>query len=128
MNAVSPNIDPLRYHGQIVVGTIAIAKRNTFVCERGEIGVCYEIYPRNERIEGDLVRPGEGYSFIFEHGRYDGFSSADVDGILLITTDVDAGSANYQFTNVRDLIDAWRKNVFTFRRAAAHGALTKSFA
>ena len=61
---------------KIQVGTIAIATRASGVCDVGETGVCYEVY----ELAG---RPG--YSFIFERGRYDGFSLEDVEMFLHVT-------------------------------------------
>lgn len=60
---------------KIQVGTIAIATRASGVCDVGETGVCYEVY----ELAG---RPG--YSFIFERGRYDGFSLSRSKFVLAI--------------------------------------------
>jgi len=73
------------------VGSFVIAKRETAICAVGERGVCYEVY----ELAG---RPG--WSFIFEHGGYDGFSPGDVDLILEVTGEVCQEVANYQFKNV----------------------------
>jgi len=53
--------------------------------------VCYEVYTLGGR---------PGYSFIFEKGRYDGFSPEDVDMFLNVTDSVCEKVADYQFTNV----------------------------
>jgi len=79
----------------IHVGTIAIAKRDSGVCDAGERGVCYEVYTLGGR---------PGYSFIFEKGRYDGFSPEDVEMFLTVTETVCPSVADYQFTNVMRLM------------------------
>jgi hypothetical protein len=53
----------------IQVGSLAIATRASGVCDVGERGVCDEVYALGGR---------PGYSFLFEQGRYDGFSPEDV--------------------------------------------------
>jgi hypothetical protein len=78
---------------EISVGSLAVAKRNSGVCSAGEVGVCYEIYQR--AMDGQL-----GYSFIFECGRYDGFSPEEVTLILDLTGGVCEAVAGYQFKNV----------------------------
>ena len=78
----------------IQVGSLAIATRASGVSHVGERGVCYEVY----RLGG---RPG--YSFIFEKGRYDGFSPEDVALFLTITGEVCTAVADYQFINVSRL-------------------------
>ena len=72
---------------RIRVGSIALARRKTGVCDIGEIGVCYEVYTLNNR---------PGYSFIFQSGRYDGFSPDDVDLFLMMTDEVCSTIADYQ--------------------------------
>ena len=57
----------------IRVGTLAVAKRGSGVCKEGEVGVCYEVYTLGDR---------PSYSFIFERGRFDGFSPRDVELFL----------------------------------------------
>jgi hypothetical protein len=78
----------------IQVGSLAIATRASGVCDMGERGVCYERYTLGRR---------PGYSFLFERGRYDGFSPEDVVLFLTITGEVCAAVADYQFTNVMQL-------------------------
>jgi hypothetical protein len=63
----------------IQIGTIAVAHRQSGVCAVGERGVCYEVYALENR---------PGYSFIFEKGRYDGFSPHDVELFLTLTDTV----------------------------------------
>jgi len=79
---------------EISVGSIAVAKRSCSVCDAGEIGVCYELYELENR---------PGYSFIFESGRYDGFSPDDVALILDVTGRVCQAVAGYAFENVGKL-------------------------
>jgi hypothetical protein len=76
------------------VGSLVIAKRASGVCDVAERGVCYEAY----ELAG---RPG--WSFLFESGRYDGFSPADVDTFLEVTGAVCQEVADYPFTNVGQL-------------------------
>ena len=66
----------------IQVGSIALATRASGVCDAGERGVCYEVYALGGR---------PGYSFIFDQGRYDGFSPEDVALFLTITGEVCRG-------------------------------------
>src|SRR5712691_7718706 len=75
----------------IQVGSLAIATRASGVCDVGERGVCYEVYALGGR---------PGYSFLFEQGRYDGFSPEDVAMFLSITGEICAAVADYQFINV----------------------------
>lgn len=85
------------------VGSLVVARRGTAVCDMGERGVCYEVY--------DLGgRPGR--SFIFESGRYDGFSPDDVDTFLEVTDTVCSETANYRFTNVWRLCQDFQQGRF----------------
>jgi len=79
---------------QISVGSVVVAKRDSGVCSAGEIGVCYELYELENR---------PGYSFIFESGRYDGFSPDDVALVLDVTGRVCQAVAGYAFENVGKL-------------------------
>ncbi len=87
----------------IHVGTIAIATHASGVCDVGERGVCYEVYTLGGR---------PGYSFIFEKGRYDGFSPEDLAMFLTITDTVCEQVADYQFTNVTRLLRDFRLGRF----------------
>jgi hypothetical protein len=73
---------------RIQVGSIALARRKTGVCDIGEIGVCYEVYTLDNR---------PGYSFIFQSGRYDGSSPDDVHLFLIVTDEVCSTIADYQY-------------------------------
>ncbi len=75
----------------VQVGSLAVAKRVSGVCDPGEVGVCYEVY----RLDGRA-----GYSFLFENGRYDGFSPEEVEMFLDLTGRVCEAVADYQFQNV----------------------------
>jgi len=79
----------------IQIGTVAIATRASGVCDVGEVGVRYEVYTLGNH---------PGYSFIFERGRYDGFSPEDVEMFLSVTHTVCDKVADYQFTNVTRLL------------------------
>jgi len=70
----------------IQVGSLALATRASGVCDVGERGVCYEVYVLGQR---------PGFSFLFEQGRYDGFSPEDVALFLTITGEVCAAVAKY---------------------------------
>jgi hypothetical protein len=63
-------------NGRVGVGTTVVAQRATGVCEVGELGVCYEVYTLDNLL---------GYSFIFQSGRYDGFSPDEVATMLRVT-------------------------------------------
>lgn len=81
-------------HPPIKVGSQVIAKRASGVNAAGERGVCYEVYQLGGR---------PGYSFIFERGRYDGFSPDEVATFLHVTGQVCPALADYQFTTVTRL-------------------------
>jgi hypothetical protein len=85
------------------VGSLAIAKRTTGVCDAGERGVCYEEYTIGNR---------PGWSFIFESGRHDGFSPDEVELILEITDDLCPEVADYEFTSVLRLMADFRRGRF----------------
>ena len=87
----------------IQVGIIAIAKLQSGVCDVGERGVCYEVYSLAGR---------PGYSFIFESGRYDGFSPDDVVIFLEVTETISPSVARYEFTNVSRLMRDFREGMF----------------
>lgn len=78
----------------IQVGSLAIATHASGVCDVGERGVCYALYELGGR-------PGD--SFMFERGRYDGFSSTDVALFLTITDEVCPAVVDDQFANVTRL-------------------------
>ena len=95
----------MRYHPQgndgggtaaprIGLGSIVVAKCATGVCDPGELGVCYEVYTLGNR---------PGYSFIFERGRYDGFSPDEVAAMLEVTGRTCDAVAGYEFHNVQQL-------------------------
>jgi len=84
----------------IQVGSLAIATRASGVCDVGERGVCDEVDARGGR---------PGYSFLFEPGRYDGFSPEDVALFLTITGEVCAAVAAYQCTTVTRLQRDWEQ-------------------
>lgn len=88
---------------EISVGSIVVAKCETAVCFRGELGVCYQTY----ELEG---RPG--YSVIFETGRYRGFSPEDVESTLILTGRVCESVRGYEFTSVSQLAADFRARRF----------------
>ena len=87
----------------IQVGSLAIATRASGVCDVGERGVCYEVYALGGR---------PGYSFIFDKGRYDGFSPEDVALFLTITGEVCTAVADYHLTNVTRLSRDFAQGLF----------------
>ncbi len=88
---------------EITVGSLAVAKRSSSVCNAGEVGVCYEVYELGKR---------PGYSFIFESGRYDGFSPEDVALFLDVTGRVCKAVEGYAFENVGKLSMDFRSGRF----------------
>ena len=90
------------------VGQIVKAKRSTAVCDRSEYGVCYEIYSR----EGFHDGGPEGYSIIFQSGRYDGFSPDEVAPMLTVLHVVDVVCGTYKFKNVMQLSADFRAGRF----------------
>jgi hypothetical protein len=87
----------------IHVGSLALATRASGVCDVGERGVCYERYTLGGR---------PGYSFLFEQGRYDGFSPEDVTLCLTMTGEICAAVADDQFTNVVQLARDFKRGRF----------------
>ncbi len=87
----------------IQVGTLAVAKKGSGVCVEDEVGVCYEVYRLGDR---------PGYSFIFERGRFDGFSPRDVEMFLEPLDAVVPSVASYTFTDVNRLVQDYRRGRF----------------
>lgn len=65
----------------------------------GTVGVCYEVY--------NIGGPN-GYSFIFQNGRYDGFSHDEVQDFLEFQG-IDPSIRDYKFTNVMRLSEDFSK-------------------
>lgn len=102
------------------VGRLVVAKVATGVCDKGEVGVVYEVY--------DRIAPGErwGVSVIFEKGRYDGFSAREV-ALMLTPLAMQADYlADYMFENVTRLSKHYRtlhfKAAFILARMAVQPA------
>lgn len=85
------------------VGSLVIAKRATSICNAGERGVCYEEYTLENR---------PGWSFIFESGRYDGFSPDEVDFVLNVTGEICPEIVDYEFRSVSFLTNDFRRGRF----------------
>jgi hypothetical protein len=85
------------------VGAVAIAIRECAVFAFEEAGVCYEAY----RIGGT-----PGWAFIFERGGFDGFSAADLALDLHLTGVVAPELEHYDFQNIGQLREDWRRGVF----------------
>ena len=86
--------DELRYRGRLVVGSKVKATVAILGAEPGAVGIVYEVYNRSGS------GASEGYSVIFAHGSYDGFSPDDVDNFLTFTDEVSERYRGYQFLNV----------------------------
>jgi len=84
------------------VGTLVRLKCDCLGNKAGTTGVCYEVYELSGR---------KGYSFIFENGRYDGFSPDEVDVFLEELGDYTPISS-YKFKNVIKLTEDFRNGVF----------------
>jgi hypothetical protein len=67
------------------------------------MGVCYELYELERR---------PGYGFIFQSGRYDGFSPEDVAVFLDVTGRSCSAVASYVFHNVGQLERDFRSGRF----------------
>jgi hypothetical protein len=98
-------------NGRIGVGSTVVARRATGVCDVGEAGVCYEVYTLDNR---------PGYSFIFQSGRYDGFSPDEVATMLRVTGRCDA-LAGYEFRNVQQLCRDYEAGLFALAFAQHPG-------
>jgi hypothetical protein len=85
------------------VGSQVIARRATAVCDAGERGVCYE---------PDELAGRPGWSFIFQSGRYDGFSPDEVATFLEVTGEVCQDVADDQFKNVGRLCQDFQRGRF----------------
>lgn len=84
------------------VGSIVTLKVPMLSCETGARGVAYEHYVLGDR---------DGLSFIFENGRYDGFSP-DEQRDYLEEIGFDPAMAIYKFRSVMYLDDDFRKGRF----------------
>lgn len=95
------------------IGKIVKARVSTAVCDKGEYGVCYEVYELDGRL---------GCSVIFEKGRYDGFNPDEVGKMLTVLSSVAHDVGGYQFVNVTRLSADYWAGVFrnAFRLAAQH--------
>lgn len=98
--------------GEPTLGAIAIATQKTGVCDVGERGVCYDVYELLDAPVRNNATTRPGYSFIFQSGRYDGFSPDDVRLMLTLTGEICANVTNYQFTNVLRLERHFAAGVF----------------
>ena len=87
----------------VTIGSLVVVKRNTAICDEGEVGVCYELYELEDR---------PGYGFIFERGGYDGFSPEEIDTFLDVTGVVLPSIALYEFENVGRLKRDFRRGRF----------------
>jgi hypothetical protein len=96
-------LDETRTTKTLQVGSIVIAKRATAICDVGERGVCYEEYTLGDR---------PGWSFIFESGRYDGFSPEEVNWMLEVTGEVCVEVTDYEFKSVIRLSEDFRRGRF----------------
>ena len=85
------------------VGSITYAVRASSLWQKGERGVCYEIYGIGDRA---------GFSFIFEKGGYDGFSEDELEPWLLITKEIAPSVVGFQFKNVLHLTGAYQAGWF----------------
>ena len=84
------------------VGSLVRLKVQCLGNAAGTVGVCYERYQLDDRA---------GFSFIFENGRYDGFSPEEVEQFLEeIGYYLPIG--NYRFINVMKLSEDFRDGVF----------------
>jgi hypothetical protein len=101
----------LALQGIPTIGAIAVATRRTGVCDVGERGVCYEVYARSRRADGD--DDPSGYSFLFASGRFDGFSTDEVRAMLTLTGEVCPDVMDYRFRNVVQLCDDFDRGRFT---------------
>ena len=87
----------------MIVGTIVKLKRECLDNPPNTRGVCYEIYKRGK---GE-----EGASFIFENGKYDGFSPEEQKEIL-VPIGISEDLMNYKFVNIGRLNEDFRKGSF----------------
>jgi hypothetical protein len=89
---------------EITVGTLATAKHDTGLSYLEEAGVC--VATKQVCFVDAQSEPGQagrlkepGYTFIFERGGYDGFTSEQVERFLEISDNVSKEVADYRFEN-----------------------------
>jgi len=88
------------------VGTIVQLKVPCLGNEEGVSGICYDVYTLGDR---------SGYAFIFENGRYDGFSPDEVESFLKVLDHYGRDARyywTYRFTNVIALGRDFENGVF----------------
>ena len=90
----------------VQVGSRVIACARTGVCDVGELGLVYEAYDRGH--------DSQGYSIIFEGGRYDGFSPEELATMIVVTDEVEPTMIGYAFTNVITLCRDYEHGRFRF--------------
>jgi hypothetical protein len=89
---------------EIKVGSLVTAKGDLeHFCRAEESGVCYEVYEQENQ---------PGYRFIFQGGRYDKFSPAEVNRFLEVSGRVSKPVANYQFKDLDQLHADYRAGRF----------------
>lgn len=93
-------------HQRLCVGSRVIARRQTAVCDVGELGLVYEVY---ERGHGSI-----GYSILFASGRHDGFSPDEMARMILTTDELEPSMTSYYFTNVIQLLRDYDRGRFRF--------------
>ncbi len=87
----------------IQVGSIVIAKVDSFVCTVGERGVCYAV---------STIADRPSYGIIFSGGKYDGFSPDDAKIFLSETGKISPQVAGYIYRDAATLKADFRQGVF----------------
>ena len=85
------------------VGTLVVAKHDTGVCRKGEVGLCYHV----SAVDGSPC-----FGILFEYGDYDGFTLEEVERFLSVSETVFEPLANYQFDSTLQLVDDYRRGKF----------------
>ena len=87
----------------MLVGTIVKLKRECLDNPQNTKGICYEVYDRGHE--------EKGASFIFENGKYDGFSLEEQKEIL-IPVGISEDLINYKFENSESVNNDFRNGLF----------------
>jgi hypothetical protein len=99
-------------------GMLVYAHREAGVARLGEVGVCYDVYPRP-----DASTDSKGYGLLFARGGYDGFSLFDISVTVTPLRLVHEGTRAYNFSNVVELYRDYSNGRFNAAFAAAEDYL-----
>ena len=88
---------------KLEIGSLLIAKKDSHVCQTGEIGICYDAY---------MVNDQPVWSVLFEAGHDDCFSAYDVSDLLHLTGQHAPELNHYAFRSTVQLAADYRRGRF----------------